>query len=145
MSNQRILIIEDDTDVRCGLVIRLRASHYQVCFAADAASGLAEARKFQPELIILDLGLPGDDGYVVLEKIRQSDELAAIPVIVLSAWDRYAHEQRARIAGAKVFCQKPVDYNELLARIQQILGSDAQPELATSIVSHASEPAKGNQ
>ena len=57
----------------------------------------------------------------MLEELGQSRELACIPVIVLSAWDRYAHEQRVRNAGAKIFCQKPVDSGELLGRIQQLL------------------------
>jgi DNA-binding response OmpR family regulator len=75
---------------------------------------------------------------MVLEKTRQSDELATIPIVVLSAWNRYAHEQRVRNAGAKVFCQKPVDENELLARIQQILSTSAiQPDISS--VSHASD------
>jgi DNA-binding response OmpR family regulator len=137
VSDRRILIIEDDPDVRLGLVVRLRASHFQVAFAGNAASGLATAAEFRPDLIVLDLGLPGDDGYVVLERISQSAELATIPIIVLSAWNRYAHEQRVRTAGAKAFCQKPVDDNELLARIQQILGTSAEPQPGPSILSGA--------
>lgn len=145
MSNKRILIIEDDPDVRRGLMVRLRASHYQVGIAGDAASGLADADKFKPDLIILDLGLPGDDGYVVLEKIRQSEELATIPIIVLSAWNRYAHEQRVRAAGAQLFCQKPVDANELLARIQQILSTNGKTATDLSTVSHTGKTAPAKE
>jgi two-component system KDP operon response regulator KdpE len=110
--------------VRRGLGVRLRANHYGVCFAGDAASGVAEVERQRPDLVILDLGLPGEDGYVVLEKLAASTEFAATPVIVLSARDRWANEQRVREAGAKVFCQKPVDNEELLGRIRQLLRSD---------------------
>ncbi len=139
MTAKRILVVEDDPDVRLGLMVRLRASNYQLAFAGDAESGLAQAAKFKPDLIVLDLGLPGDDGYTVLERIRQPDGLATVPVIVLSAWSRYAHEQRVRTAGAKVFCQKPVDPNELLARIQQILSNPATPQPDASLVTDAGE------
>lgn len=127
MHRKKILLIEDDPDVRLGLGIRLKANHYEVYFAGDAASGLAEAGERRPDLIILDLGLPGEDGYVVLEKLGGSRQLAAIPTIILSARDRRAHEQRVREAGAKVFCQKPVDNEELLARIRQFLAADTEP------------------
>lgn len=122
MAKKKILIIEDDSDVRLGLGVRLKANHYELCFAADAPSGLAEVDKQKPDLIILDLGLPGEDGYVVLERLALSKQLADIPTIVLSARDRQAHEQRVRAAGAKVFCQKPVENEELLGRIRELLG-----------------------
>lgn len=127
MPGKTILVIEDDIDVRRGLAIRLAANHYGVCFAGDAPSGLAEAERKKPDLIILDLGLPGEDGYVVLKKLAASSQFAATPVVVLSARDRRANEQRVREAGAKVFCQKPVDNEELLGRIRELLGPGGQP------------------
>jgi DNA-binding response OmpR family regulator len=121
MASKRILIVEDDPDVRRGLGIRLQASDYNVVLASDAQSGIAQAQQQPPDLIILDLGLPGADGYAVLHQLSQSGQLASIPVIVLSALNRYAHEERVRSAGAKMFCQKPVDDDELLGRIQRLL------------------------
>lgn len=121
MASKRILIIEDDADVRRGLGVWLQASDYGVDFASDGPSGILQAKDKRPDLIILDLGLPGDDGYAVLKELGQASQLASIPVLVLSAWNRYAHEERVRRAGAKIFCQKPVDDDELLARIQQLL------------------------
>jgi DNA-binding response OmpR family regulator len=121
MANKRILIIEDDPDVRRGLGVRLQASDYHVVLASDARSGISQAEQQRPDLIILDLGLPGDDGYAVLHQLSRSGQLASIPVIVLSALNRYAHEERVRNAGARMFCQKPVDDDELLGRIQRLL------------------------
>jgi two-component system, OmpR family, KDP operon response regulator KdpE len=121
VASYKLLIIEDDPDVRRGLGIRLCAKGYKVHFATDAATGISQAKQHHPDLIILDLGLPGDNGYAVLKALRESRKLASIPVIVLSAWNRYAHEEQVRNAGAKIFCQKPIDDDELLGRIQTLL------------------------
>jgi DNA-binding response OmpR family regulator len=128
MSNKKILIVDDDRDVRLGYHIRLKANHYDTFFAADALSSIAEARKHQPDLIILDLGLPGGDGFVVMDRLKSNVYLAIIPVIVVSARDRHANKDRALQAGAKAFLQKPVDNDELLAVIRQVLG---EPETST--------------
>lgn len=129
MSNKKILIVDDDRDVRLGYHIRLKANHYDTFFAADALSSIAEARKHQPDLIILDLGLPGGDGFVVMERLKANMYLAVIPVIVVSARDRHANKDRALQAGAKAFLQKPVDNDELLAVIRQCLGEPNESTL----------------
>jgi DNA-binding response OmpR family regulator len=122
MSNKRILIIEDDPDVRQGYHVRLKANNYDTFFAADALASMTEARKHQPDLIILDLGLPAGDGFVVMERLKANTHLAVIPVIVVSGRDPSANRQRALRAGAKAFLQKPVDNDEFLAVIRQCLG-----------------------
>jgi DNA-binding response OmpR family regulator len=119
--SKKIMIIDDDPDMRLGLHIRLKANNFQTVFAADALSAVSEARKHQPDLIILDLGLPAGDGFVVMERFRANVYLAATPVIVVSARDRVANEQRAIKAGARAFLQKPVDNDQLLATINQLL------------------------
>jgi DNA-binding response OmpR family regulator len=121
MSNKKILIVDDDRDVRLGYHIRLKANHYDTFFAADALTSISEARKHQPDLIILDLGLPGGDGFVVMERLKTNLYLAVIPVIVVSARDHHTNKDRALQAGAKAFLQKPVDNDELLAIIRQLL------------------------
>ena len=126
MSNARILIVEDDADVRLGYHVLLKAHHYDTAFAADATSAVSEARKLPPDLIILDLGLPAGDGFIVLERFRGNMNLAVIPVIVVSARDLEGSKERALKSGAKAFLQKPWNDNELLAIIAQLLG---QPEL----------------
>ena len=122
MSNKKILIIEDDPHVRLGYHVRLKANDYDTFFAADAIASVIEARKHQPDLIILDLGLPAGDGFLVMERLKASTHLAAIPIIVVSGRDPSANRQRALRAGAKAFLQKPVDNDELLAVIRQCLG-----------------------
>jgi DNA-binding response OmpR family regulator len=128
MGNKKILIVEDDPDVRHGMHVRLRANQYETFFAADAISGMVEARKHVPDLIILDLGLPAGDGFVVMERLKLIPSLSVIPIIVVSARAGLANQERALKAGAKAFLQKPVDNAELLAVIRQTLGEAAQPE-----------------
>ena len=122
MSNKKILIVDDDPDVRLGFHLRLKANNYDVIFAADGMASIAEARKHLPDLIILDLGLPAGDGFSVMERLKANDSLSLIPVIVVSARDRNANMDRALQAGAKAFLQKPVDNTQLLSVIRKVLG-----------------------
>lgn len=126
MANKKILIIEDDPDLRLGYHIRLKANNYDTFFAGDALSSVSEAREHQPDLIILDLGLPGGDGFVVMDRLRINPYLATIPIIVISGRAGLANQQRAIKAGVKAFLEKPVDNDELLAVIRQALGEPPQ-------------------
>ena len=128
MGNKKILIVDDDPDVRLGLHVRLKANQYDTFFAGDAFSSVVEARTHQPDLIILDLGLPAGDGFLVMERLKTIPSLAMVPIIVVSARDVRANKERAVRAGAKAFLQKPVDNPELLAVIRQTLGEPEQPE-----------------
>ena len=122
MSQRTILIVDDDPDVRLGLHVRLKANHYDVIFAADGMTSIAQAQKHKPDLIILDLGLPAGDGFSVMERLKANDSLSLIPVIVVSARDLNANMDRALKAGAKAFLQKPVDNAQLLSVIRKVLG-----------------------
>jgi len=125
MDSRKILIVDDNADIRLGMHLRLKANQYETFFAADALSGVAEARKHRPDLIILDLGLPAGDGFTVMESLKQIPFLAVIPIIVVSARDGLGNQKRAYDAGAKAFLQKPVNDDELLAVIRQALGEPA--------------------
>ena len=122
MSNKKILIVEDDADVRLGYKVLLTAHHYDTIFAGDGLAAVSEAIKHQPDLILLDLGLPAGDGFILLERFRANMNLTLIPVIVVSARDLHGNKERALKAGAKAFLQKPWNDNELLALIRQLLG-----------------------
>jgi DNA-binding response OmpR family regulator len=114
--------------VRQAMEIRLRANGYDTALAATALSGIAEAISEKPDLIILDLGLPGGDGFVVIERLKQIPVLAMIPIVVVSARDARVNQERALKAGATVFLQKPIENAQLLAIIRQALGEPARPE-----------------
>jgi len=125
MATQKILIVDDDPDLRQALRLRLRANHYDTVNAGDGYSAIAQAYKEQPNLIILDLGLPAGDGFVVLDRLQKDDKLSTIPVVVLTARDPQCNEQRAMQAGAAAFFQKPADNAELLDVIRATLSQQA--------------------
>jgi two-component system KDP operon response regulator KdpE len=114
MAKHKILVIDDDPDLVRALRLRLRANNYDISTAGDGYSAIATAQKEHPDLIVLDLGLPAGDGFVVLDRLQKSDTLSAVPVIVLSARDPQDNEARALRAGAAAFFQKPADNEELL-------------------------------
>jgi len=132
MAKKKILIVDDNDDVAKGLRILFRAHDYATVMASDAVSAVSEARKETPDLIVLDLGLPAGDGYLVMERLSNIESLASIPVIVFTAREETTHKQRALDAGAKAFFQKPVDHAVLLNTIDEILGGQTfvQPSTA---------------
>jgi DNA-binding response OmpR family regulator len=114
MQKHKILVVDDDPDLVRALRLRLRAKNFEIVTAGDGYSAIATAQKEKPDLIVLDLGLPAGDGFVVLDRLQKSDVLSAVPVIVLSARDPQNNEERALKAGAAAFFQKPADNDELL-------------------------------
>jgi two-component system KDP operon response regulator KdpE len=121
MPRPKILVVDDDPDLVRAMRLRLRANNYEVVTAGDGYAAIASAQEERPALIILDLGLPAGDGFVVLELLQNTDALAGIPVIVLSARDPQINEERALKAGAVAFFQKPADNDELVNAIHASL------------------------
>ncbi len=126
MEKKKILIVDDNEDLLKGLRVRLRAQNYATVFATDAVSAISQAKNENPDLILLDLGLPAGDGFLVMERLNNVDSLASIPIIVLSARDPQANKERALKAGAKAFFQKPADNDELLAAVKTTLAESRQ-------------------
>lgn len=129
MSNKKVLIVEDDADVRLGYHVLLKANNYDTSFAADALCAMSEAIKQRPDLIILDLGIPSGEGFVVLERLRANVKLALIPVIVVSGRGLPGNKERALRFGARAFFQKPWNDDELLEQIGHLVG---QPRASTA-------------
>lgn len=121
MDKPKILIVDDDPDLRRGLNLRLRANQFETAYAADGFSAIATAHRERPDLIILDIGLPAGDGFVVLSRLQASTHLSSIPVVVLSARDPQFNRERTLKAGACAFLQKPADNNELMDAIRRAL------------------------
>jgi two-component system KDP operon response regulator KdpE len=131
MPRPRILLVDDDPDLLRALRLRLRANNYEVTTASDGYAAIAAAQKERPALIILDLGLPVGDGFVVLNRLQNSDALSGVPVIVLSARDPQNNEEKALKAGAAAFFQKPADNDELLNVIRVSIGPAAATQPAS--------------
>jgi two-component system, OmpR family, alkaline phosphatase synthesis response regulator PhoP len=115
----RILVVEDNPDLAFGLRNNLEIEGYAVDVADDGYKALTRARTLRPDLIILDLTLPGLDGYRVLRTLR--DEGNATPVLILSAHGEEADKVRGFRLGADDFVTKPFSLLELLARVQALL------------------------
>jgi DNA-binding response OmpR family regulator len=128
MANKKILIVEDDPDIRKGMSVRLKASGYDTFVASDVVTSLIMARKHTPDLIILDLGLPAGDGFLVIERLKIIPALALIPIIIVSGRTGLPNQELAQEAGVKAFLQKPVDNAELLAVIRKTLGGPVELE-----------------
>lgn len=121
MSKKKILIVDDDQDLLKALKIRLESQNYTAVFAADVDSTVNRAREEKPDVILLDLGLAEGNGFMVMEKLRQDDLLASIPVIVMTGRSAEVYKDAALAAGAQGFLQKPVDNGELLTKIRVTL------------------------
>jgi DNA-binding response OmpR family regulator len=117
----KILVVEDDQDIRQLLHLQLTNAGYATAFARDAATAVSVARKEQPDLIVLDLGLPAGDGFVVMDRMKAIPDLEMIPVIVITARDP-SEGEKAVALGARSYFHKPFDAAELLAQIRQALG-----------------------
>jgi DNA-binding response OmpR family regulator len=114
MANAKILIVDDDQDIRRLLGHRLKAADYQTVFASDAITAVNMARKEEPDLILLDLGIPAGDGYLVMERLKAMPALESIPVIIVTARDVRA--------GADAIFQKPFELERLMGAVRDALG-----------------------
>jgi two-component system KDP operon response regulator KdpE len=139
-NQSKILIVDDDPQMRLALHIRLKANNYDVAIAVDGVSGISETRKHMPDLILLDLGLPAGDGFTVLERLAINESLSHIPVIVISGRDRAANCDRALKAGARMFLQKPVRNADLLSAIKQVLCVSPTPPVAPVVYNIVDAP-----
>jgi two-component system, OmpR family, KDP operon response regulator KdpE len=123
-AKRKILVIEDDPDQRLGMRLRLAASGYQVTEAADGGGALGSARRDRPDLVLLDIGLPGEDGYQVMEKLRAIDPALPMPIVVVSGRHPKTDTIRALDGGAAAYLQKPFDHADLLRTIQRAVGDE---------------------
>lgn len=116
---RRILIIEDETAMRMALTDILVAEGYRVTAAVDGESGLDQARRQKPELILLDVMMPKLDGYSVAALLRRSG--SAVPVLMLTAKGEIADRVNGLDAGADDYLVKPFSREELMARVRALL------------------------
>jgi len=115
----RVLIVEDNQDLAFGLRNNLEIEGYTVDVAADGPDGLAAARRTPPDLVVLDLMLPGMDGYRVLRQLR--DDGLMMPVLILTARGEEADKVLGFRLGADDYVTKPFGVLELLARVEALL------------------------
>ena len=120
---KQVLTIEDDAGIRGVIRVLLEAEHYRVVEAETVARGEIEARSHKPDLVLVDLGLPDDDGVKLIRRIR---EWSPVPIIVLSARTMETQKIAALDAGADDYVTKPFSAPELLARVRAALRRNAR-------------------
>lgn len=119
---RRILIVEDNPDIAELVSIRLGLAGYTTCKAKDADSAMRLVGEFKPHGILLDIGLPGRDGFSFLQSLKSTVQYQNIPVLMLTARQAMGDIQMAMSLGAKDYVAKPFDDHKLLFRIARMLG-----------------------
>lgn len=130
MGTKKILVVDDDAVVLKSLEIKLKAKGYEVETATDGAGAVSAARKLKPDLILLDISFPPDvahgggvpwDGFLIMNWLKRMDEVAKIPIIVITGGNPAQYEARAKAAGATAFFHKPINHDDLLDVIARTL------------------------
>jgi two-component system, OmpR family, KDP operon response regulator KdpE len=116
--NSRILVVDDEPEIRRFLRASLRAQQYEVLEASNGTQALEVMTQHQPDLMILDLGLPDIDGVEITRRIR---EWSQIPIIILSVRDRERDKIEALDVGADDYLTKPFGVGELIARMRVVM------------------------
>lgn len=116
-----ILLVEDNEMNRDMLSRRLERRGYRILTARDGEEGIRVTQQARPDLVLMDLGLPGLDGWTATERLKTDALTRTIPVIALTAHAMVGDEARARAVGCDDFDTKPIDFNRLLAKIRALL------------------------
>ena len=118
---KKLLIVEDNV-VNLDLVEQILEDDYELVVATDGGAAVEKAIAEKPDLILMDLSIPVLDGWAAIRKIRETESVAATPILAVSAHAASGDIQRALEAGANGYVTKPVDEDELLERIEHALG-----------------------
>jgi putative two-component system response regulator len=117
----RILIVDDESSSRSALEVLLRREGYDVHDVSDGADALAECTAFRPDLILLDVLMPGMSGFEVCKRIKATRETRLTPVVLITGLTATEDRIKGIESGADDFLSKPIDFNELLARTRSLL------------------------
>ena len=125
-----ILVVEDYDDVRRMLKVLLESEEFQVVEAATGSEALEAIKSQPPDVILMDLALPGFDGFETIRRIRATDGFQNTPIIVLTAYTAPSSYETALNAGSNYFMAKPIDFDELAALLKQIMsgGNTRRPK-----------------
>lgn len=125
MSDQLVLVADDDEDILLLVTTRLRRDGFEVVSASSGDAALALARERRPAIAVLDIGMPGLDGLEVLEQIRANDELHGTLVLLLTAKAQESDVRRGYDAGADAYVRKPFSPAELSKRVRELLDGES--------------------
>jgi DNA-binding response OmpR family regulator len=123
-----ILIADDDPEILTMLGIRLSKKGYQVLEAVDGNQTLSLARKHKPDLVLLDVMMPGKNGWEVAKELRADEDLASVGIVMLTAIGEKVNEMTSPLYGADAYVDKPFDFADLETKIKSVLAERALPE-----------------
>lgn len=115
-----VLVVEDDKKISMALAVRLRSLGYEVDSAADAVYAMNAAIRCKPEVVLLDINLPGGDGFVVADRLRASPEMSSTPIIFITASKDPSIRMRAGQYSSSRFIEKPFQAGQLTDAIDQL-------------------------
>ncbi len=119
----KILYVEDDEMNRDMLSRRLQRRDHEILLAMDGQEGLDKMKSENPDLVLMDMGLPVIDGWEATIQAKADDEIKSIPIVALTAHALESDRQKALECGADDFDTKPIDLKRLLEKIEELLGS----------------------
>ncbi len=123
--NKRILLIEDNPQNRYLASFLMEARGWEMVHAEDGPTGIELAAKSQPALILLDIQLPGMDGYAVARALRADPTLAGIPIVAVTSYAMAGDRERCLAAGCNGYIEKPIDPETFAVDVEQFLAKDA--------------------
>jgi two-component system alkaline phosphatase synthesis response regulator PhoP len=133
----RIVIIEDEPDIASLIKLYLEKAGYRVTHFSDGAKGYADIKRNRPDLLVLDLMLPGMDGLEICKKVRANDETASLPILMLTAKGEEVDKVLGLELGADDYLTKPFSPRELVARVKALLRR-TQPVETNSVLKYGS-------
>ncbi len=117
----KILVVDDEPDIVKVLVARLKEQGFETITASDGQQALEQAEECQPDLIILDIMMPGMDGTEAAQKLKENPQTMGIPIIFLSALQTKSNEQNeGQKSGGNIILAKPIELKFLLAKIKEM-------------------------
>jgi two-component system cell cycle response regulator DivK len=119
---KKILVVEDDKRIVMALTVRLKGKGYDVVAAYDAVMAMSIAMQHRPDLVLLDISMPGGNGFMVAQRLQNETTTAGVPLMFLTASKQPGLREQARDLGAVGFFEKPYEAEELLAAIDGALG-----------------------
>lgn len=119
---KKILIADDEVDIVSMLSMRLKAQGYEILIAPTGPEAIARTLRDKPDLILLDIKMPGLDGYDVIEGLKKLVETSKIPIIFVSALPREEVARKAKELGAEDYIPKPFKSEEVVAKVKHVLG-----------------------
>jgi CheY-like chemotaxis protein len=121
MGNKKVLIIDDEKLILTTTTLLLKHANMDVVTAKSGMEGIAVAEKEKPDIILLDIMMPGMDGWSVLARIKADDRLCGIPVVLFSGDEQVDSGRKARECGASAVCEKPFDAYDLIDTINGLI------------------------